>query len=79
MERETMTVEEAAAYLGIGRSLAYRAVREGTIPSIRVGHRLLAPRGMLQGMLGGEQEDKRERAVRDARIRTPRGGDARGG
>lgn len=51
-ERLTLTVEEAADVLGIGRTLAYEAVRRGDIPSIRVGKRRLVPRGALDQFLG---------------------------
>jgi excisionase family DNA binding protein len=39
----TLTVEEAAAPLGISRPFAYEAVRRGEIPSIRIGRRVLVP------------------------------------
>jgi excisionase family DNA binding protein len=51
-ERKTLTVEEAAEALGIGRTLAYEAVRRGEIPTIRIGRRLLVPRGALDQLLG---------------------------
>ena len=40
----TITVGEAARYLGIGRNSAYEAVRRNEIPSIRIGRRILIPR-----------------------------------
>ena len=40
-ERLTLTVEQAAAALGISRGTAYEHVRTGRIPSIRIGRRLL--------------------------------------
>jgi excisionase family DNA binding protein len=51
-ERQTLSVEEAAEALGIGRTLAYEAVRRGEIPTIRIGKRLLVPRGALDQLLG---------------------------
>ncbi len=47
----TMTVEEAAAALSIGRSLAYEAARDGRIPTIRIGRRLLVSRRALEKLL----------------------------
>jgi excisionase family DNA binding protein len=47
----TLTVEEAAAALGVSRGLAYEAVRLGQIPSIKIGRRLLVPRAALSAML----------------------------
>ena len=52
----TLTVVEAARFLGISRGLAYEAVRRGEIPSIRVGRRILIPRVALQQMLTGEMD-----------------------
>jgi excisionase family DNA binding protein len=50
-ERLTMTVEEAAAALNISRTLAYEAARDGRIPAIRIGRRLLVPRRGLEKLL----------------------------
>jgi excisionase family DNA binding protein len=46
-----MTVEEAAAALGISRSLAYDAVRRGQIPHVRIGRRILIPVAQLAALL----------------------------
>jgi excisionase family DNA binding protein len=53
-QRKTLSVGEAAEALGIGRTLAYEAVRRGEIPTIRIGRRLLVPRGGLDQLLGSE-------------------------
>ena len=50
----TVSVQEAAAMLGIGRATAYEGVRTGVIPSLRVGRRLLVPRAALERMLEGK-------------------------
>jgi len=47
----TMTVEEAATALNISRSLAYEAARDGRIPTIRIGRRLLVSRRALEKLL----------------------------
>ena len=39
--RATITVEEMAVRLGIGRNLAYELAATGQVPSIRLGHRRL--------------------------------------
>ncbi|MBF8266151.1 MAG: hypothetical protein HW384_2015 [Dehalococcoidia bacterium] len=39
--RLTYNVEELADLMGISQNLAYEAVHTGTIPSIRIGRRLL--------------------------------------
>ena len=51
VERQTLTVEEAGAALGIGRNTAYQAIREGSIPCLRVGRRILVPRAALERLL----------------------------
>jgi excisionase family DNA binding protein len=50
-ERLTLTVEEAAEILGIGRSLCYELVRRGEIPSLRLGGRWVIPRKAIEEML----------------------------
>ncbi|MEZ4552512.1 MAG: helix-turn-helix domain-containing protein [Dehalococcoidia bacterium] len=52
-ETRTMSIEDAAKELGIGRQLAYDAVRRGEIPSIRIGRRVLIPREGFERMLAG--------------------------
>jgi excisionase family DNA binding protein len=49
----TLTVEEAARLLRIGKNQAYEAVRKGQIPSISIGRRRLVPRARLLAMLDG--------------------------
>ena len=51
-KRLVVTVEEAAGLLGISRGLAYEGVRQGTIPSVRIGRRLLVPLEALTRVLG---------------------------
>jgi len=41
--RVTLTIEEAAGLLGLGRTAAYEAARRGEIPSRRLGMRVLVP------------------------------------
>ena len=52
----TLTVPAAARLLGIGRSLAYQAVRSGEIPSIRLGQRVMVPKAALQRLLDQRDE-----------------------
>lgn len=42
-DRLTLTIEETASLLGIGRSSAYEAARRGQLPSRRLGRRLVVP------------------------------------
>jgi excisionase family DNA binding protein len=53
----TVTVEQAAKLLGIGRSTAYELVHTGDIPSLRLGRRIVVPRAHLSGRLGMTAED----------------------
>ena len=48
-----LTVEEAAAYLWISRGLAFAAVRDGSLPCVRIGRRILIPRRQLEALLDG--------------------------
>jgi excisionase family DNA binding protein len=61
MDKLTVTVSEAAQLLGVSRMTAYSAVREGTIPSLRIGRRVLVPRAALERLV-----DRAEAADRGA-------------
>ena len=50
-DKLTLTVEEAARVLGIGRNLCYDRVKTGEIPVIKIGRRLLVPRRALEKLL----------------------------
>lgn len=52
-----LTVEQTARVLGISRGLAFAAVRNGDIPSIRIGRRILVPRDRLRQKLGLDDAD----------------------
>ena len=64
MERDVLTVEEAAQRLGIGRGSAYEAARRGEIPIIRIGRRILVPRLAFERMLSeaGHRRNSEARA-----------------
>ena len=51
-ERLTYSVDEAAALLGLSRSMAYECIRRGEIPAIRFGRRVLVPRMAIDELLG---------------------------
>lgn len=50
-DRATLTVEEAAELLGVGRSCAYDAARRGDLPTVRLGRRLVVPVPALMRLL----------------------------
>jgi excisionase family DNA binding protein len=49
----TVSVDEAARRLGIGRGLAYRSIANGSfpLPTIKVGRRVLVPEIPLERLL----------------------------
>jgi excisionase family DNA binding protein len=52
-EPATISIEEAARRLNIGRALAYQSARDGSLPCIRLGRRLLVPTRALAALLEG--------------------------
>ena len=46
-----LSIVEAAQKLGISRGLCYRLVREGRIPSVRLGRRIVIPLAAIVKML----------------------------
>lgn len=53
-ERPTLSVAETAELLGISRWLVQQAVRDGSLPSLRLGRRILIPRARLLEWLHGD-------------------------
>jgi len=51
---EIMTVQETAKYLRLKRSTAYELIKQGVIPSIRLGRQIRVPKNRLLGLF--EQE-----------------------
>jgi len=51
--RLAIDVPEAGALLGLSRNGAYQAAAAGTLPTIRVGRRILVPRAALMRLLEG--------------------------
>ena len=50
-ERRTVSVEDAAVMLGVGRTTAYAAVRRGELASIRIGRRVVVPVAAIERLL----------------------------
>ncbi len=50
--RLTLSIEEVATLLGLGRTAAYEAARCGEIPSRRLGRRVIVPVPALLDWLG---------------------------
>lgn len=52
-DRPTLSIAETADLLGISRWLVQQAVRDGSLPSMRVGRRILIPKVQLDALLAG--------------------------
>lgn len=50
--RGTITIPESGEVCGIGRAAAYLAAKNGEIPTLRLGRKLLVPVPALLKMLG---------------------------
>ncbi len=50
-ERATLTVDETARLLGVGRNLLYETIRQGELPVLRLGRRILVSRAVLERVL----------------------------
>ena len=46
-----LTATEAARLLRIGRATCYEQIRQGAIPSIRIGRRIIVPKAALMRKL----------------------------
>ena len=51
-DRLTLSVEEVASLLGLGRTATYEAARRGEIPSRKLGRRVIVPVPALLEWLG---------------------------
>jgi excisionase family DNA binding protein len=60
MDKLTYNVEETGKALGLSRASAYKAVHDGSIPTIRLGRRLVVPRVQLEKLLNGKPEDAKQ-------------------
>jgi len=54
-DKPTLTVAEAAALLGISRNHAFKAIRRGDLPALRIGRRVLVPTARLLALLNDGQ------------------------
>ncbi len=49
--RLVYSIDEVAVLLGVSRNHAFKQVRDGTIPSVKLGRRLLVPKQALAALL----------------------------
>jgi len=57
IERVAYSPNEAARALGLSLNHVYDLIRSGTIPSVRLGKRILIPRAELERMLCARSEE----------------------
>jgi excisionase family DNA binding protein len=50
----TLTVPQAAAILGISKWSYYEGVKNGQLPALKIGRRLIVPRVQLERLLEGD-------------------------
>jgi excisionase family DNA binding protein len=56
-QSRTISIEDAARELGIGRSLAYQLARRGELPGvIKLGNRFVISRASLERLLNGTEK-----------------------
>jgi len=53
-----VSVEEAGRLLSLSRATAFQRVNDGSIPSIRIGKRILVPKSRLLALVNGQQPAK---------------------
>ena len=63
VECQTLSVEEAGRLLGIGRQSAYQAARNGDIPTIKIGGRVLVPKRALEHLLACHERAEQHAVV----------------
>jgi excisionase family DNA binding protein len=51
---DVLTPVEVARVLRLGRNTVYECLRTGTIPSIKIGRKLLIPKDELRRLLAGQ-------------------------
>ena len=54
----TISVPEAGRRLGIGRNTAYEAARQGQLPVIRIGRRMVVPVAAFEAMLAVQSKQQ---------------------
>lgn len=50
-EPYALTIAEAAARLGVSRAYAYQLANDGTLPTVRLGRRILVPAEAIARLL----------------------------
>lgn len=53
-EKEVLSVQELADYLGIGRTTCYALIKDNQFRTIRVGRKILIPKQSVKDWLSGK-------------------------
>lgn len=53
VERIAFSPQEVMAQTGLSRTTVYKAVKDGTIKSVRIGGRILIPKCFIEEMING--------------------------
>ncbi|MFE0296263.1 helix-turn-helix domain-containing protein [Priestia megaterium] len=56
MDRQTISVKEAAVYIGVSKDLIYELVRESKIPHLKLNRRILFRIGCLNDWLTTQEK-----------------------
>lgn len=56
MERKTITVAETADYIGISKEQVYKMIREGEMPGVKVGRRVLIDKHSIDRWFADQEE-----------------------
>jgi excisionase family DNA binding protein len=60
MEKMVLSVEECCEVLGLSRNTLYERIADGSVPSVRLGKRILIPVAGLEKMLSQVGKQKEE-------------------
>jgi excisionase family DNA binding protein len=55
-ERQTYTVRETAAVMGLSLGVTYALLRQGRLPGLRLGKRWVVPRAQLDAFLASASD-----------------------
>jgi len=65
-KKEYVTIPELAKIMGISRIAAYRKVKKGQVPAVRIGRNYAVPKDRLVFSLSHKPGEKEKRAIRTA-------------
>ncbi len=60
MERDVLSVRDVAQRLEVGLQSAYKIIKDGTIPSIRIGRKYVVPRVRFERWLEGTAHEEEQ-------------------